>query len=102
VGIAESFRSGKSVAYKGKLKLWILKQEGEERKKNGHQLEWICMYSIVDMFQSINVPSTFIRSHSSIVVVAVVMHPSPLFIFGVSTDEHAEDGEVMITTVIIL
>ncbi|KAI3869410.1 hypothetical protein MKW92_004923, partial [Papaver armeniacum] len=75
------------------LKLWILKKGGE-KKKNEHRLEWIRMYSIVDMFQNINVPRTSIDSYSSIVIVAVVMHPTPLFIFGASTDEFSEDGEV--------
>ncbi|KAI3973453.1 hypothetical protein MKW92_006364 [Papaver armeniacum] len=81
-----------STTYKGKLNLWILKEDGE-KKKNRHQQEWIQMYNIVDMFHNTVVPRTFFHLGSSTKVVAVVMHPTPKIIFGVSTEEFGEDGE---------
>lgn len=51
------------------------------------------MYNIVDMFHNTVVPRTFFHLGSSTKVVAVVMHPTPKIIFGVSTEEFGEDGE---------
>ncbi|KAI3869409.1 hypothetical protein MKW92_004922, partial [Papaver armeniacum] len=79
------------VSYKGKLKLWILE---DEKKTNGHQHEWIQLYNIVDMFRYTDVPTGFIYTCFSPIIVAVVLHPTPKIIFAVSINEYEEYGEI--------
>ncbi|KAI3869408.1 hypothetical protein MKW92_004921, partial [Papaver armeniacum] len=51
------------------------------------------IYNIVDMFCNTDVPTGFICSGSSPVIVAVVLHPTPKIIFGVYAEKFGHDGD---------